>query len=389
MAALLAIPLLISVGTAIDYGNMVRIKGELQSALDAATMQIALDVSSGKTDSELETFGNNVMLANLDSYVGAGDNQPALTYNGLTTEADGAQAVSASAQYNYQLLIIGSVNPIASLSLPISVKSKVRWASAGEACVLALSGSASRAIDVTGSADIDMDGCLLVSKSSDEESIYVGGSASIHAECAEAAGTISATDGFTVDCTKTKEKSTTPADKFASYAAPSKPMSLSGNPTKKDTSLSPGRYKNLTLDGTKNLAAGTYYIEGSLSITGDVSGAGVLFFMADGDVKVNGNASLDLSGPTSGLYQGMVFVAAQDNDNPMTFNGTGTTNVDGIIYSAKGEVTFSGNNSTGSNCMRIVADTVTLTGNNDFSSDCQAVLGGNEVYATGQLYFSE
>lgn len=383
------LPLFMAVGTAVDYGNMVRIRSALQSALDAATMQIALEITSGKTDAQLETFGNEVLLANLDGNIGASDNQPELTYYGLTTDADGAQSVSAGVQYNYKLMIIGSVNPIDSLTLPVSAKSKVRWADAGEACVLALSTSASRAIDVSGSADIDMDGCLMVSKSTDDESIYVGGSAAMHAECVEAAGLVSATSGLTYDCDDAMEKHATPADKFASYSYPAKPMSLSSNPKKSDTTLSPGRYKNLSLDGTKTLAAGTYYIEGSLTIQGDVSGSGVLFFMEDGAVKVNGTASLDLSGPTSGDYQGMVFVAAQDNDSSMTFNGTGSTNVDGIIYSAKGQVSFSGNSSTGSNCMRIVADTVDLNGNNTFSSDCDLVLGDNEVYASGNLYFAE
>jgi Flp pilus assembly protein TadG len=389
ITAIAALPLLIAVGTAIDYGNMVRIRGALQSALDAATMQIALEVASGKTDAELETYGNQVLLANLDDFIGASGNEPELTYNGLTTDTDGAQAVSATVSYDYKLMIIGSVNPIDSLTMQIGTKSKVRWADSGEACVLALSTSAARAIDVSGSAAIDMDGCLLVSKSTDDESIYVGGSASIKADCAEAAGTINATAGLTMACSSAKEKYATPADKFAGYSYPPKPMSLSSDPSKSDTTLSPGRYKDLTLDGTKALAAGTYYIEGSLSIKGNISGSGVMFFMADGKVSVNGSASLDLSGPTSGTYQGMVFVSAQSNSNPMTFNGTGTTNIDGIIYSPKGNVTFSGNNSTTSNCMRVVASTVALTGDNDFKSDCQAILGDNEVYASGQLYFSE
>jgi hypothetical protein len=192
-----------------------------------------------------------------------------------------------------------------------------------------------------------------------------------------------------MDCTGAKEKYATPADKFASYSYPAKPMSLSSNPKKSDMSLAPGRYKNLSLDGTKTLDAGTYYIEGSLTIHGDISGSGVMFFMEDGAVTVNGSASLDLSGPTSGTYQGMVFAAAQDNYSAMTFNGTGNTNIDGIIYSPKGQVTFSGNNSATSNCMRVVADTVDLSGNNNFSSNCEMVLGGNEVFASGTPYFSE
>jgi len=389
ITALVAVPLFMAVGTAVDYGNMVRIRSTLQSALDAATMQIALEVNSGKSDAELQSFGDDVLLANLNGYIGANDNPPAFSYDGLSTASDGTQTVSASVSYNYKLMIIGSVHPIDSLTMSVSAKSKVRWGNGDKICVMALSGSASRALDITGSSSVDLDGCVLISKSTDSQSIYVGGSASVNAECAEAAGSISSSGGLSTDCSSNKEGAMTPTDKFASYAYPSKPMSLSSNPKKSDTTLSPGRYKNLSLDGTKTLAAGTYYIEGSLTIQGDISGSGVTFFMADGDVKVNGTASLDLSGPTSGTYEGMIFFAAQDNTSGMTFNGSGALNIDGIIYSPKGNVTFSGSNMTSANCMRIIADTVDLSGNSNMRSDCDTVLGDNEFYSVGQLYFAE
>lgn len=388
MSALLAVPMLLSVGTAIDYGNMVRIRGQLQSALDAASMQIARNVSSGMSDSELQTFGNQVFLANLDNYLANDSNPPVLTYGGFASETDGTEYITTSARYDYTLAIIGSVNPLSSLTMRIAVNARVSSAQGDPACVYALSPSASRALEVGGGSDINMSGCVVAANSNADDSIYVGGTSSLSADCAKTAGQVDATTGLKVSCDSVRENAWQSPDPFADIPEPSPPMALSSNPKKTDTTVSPGRYSNLLLDGTKTLEPGIYYIQGSLTIHGDISGTGVLIYMADGALTVNGNASLDLSASTSGTYAGMLFMAARNNTYTMTFNGSGTTDLDGFIYSAKGEVNYSGSNSTSSSCMRIVADTVAMSGSSNMKSDCSSELGGREARTSGELYFS-
>lgn len=388
MASILAVPLLISVGTVIDYGNMVRIQSQMQSALDAASMQIAKNVTSGMTDAELETFGNQVFLANLDSHLSGDANPPTLTYGGFSTDSDGTEYITADATYDYTLAIIGSVNPLSSLTMKIAVKAKVSSASGDPACVYALSNSAARALEVGGGSDINMSGCVVASDSNASDSIYVGGTSTISADCAKAVGQIDATSGLSVSCDSVRENAWNSPDPFSDIPEPSRPMALSSNPKNTDTTVSPGRYSDLKLDGTKTLEPGTYYIEGSLTIHGDISGTGVFIYMADGDLTINGNASLDLSAPTSGTYAGMLFMSARDNTNPMTFNGSGAAKLDGFIYSAKGDVTYSGSNTTDSTCLRIVADTIKMSGNANMKSDCSTELGGREAKTSGDLYFS-
>jgi len=398
-SAIAAIPLFLSVGMAVDYANMSRTRTDLQQALDAASMQIAFETASGKTDAELEAFGQQAMLANLDTSVATSDSPPQLHYYGIVTESDGSQVLSTAADYQYPLVIMGAFLPANSSTRTIAVKTKIKSAAGDPACVYALNHAAQRAVNVAGGANISMDGCVIASNSKDNESIYAGGSSNIHADCAQAVGQISTGTNMTVDCKSMRENAWTLDDPFEDIPAPSRPMALTSAPKKKDKTMDPGRYQNLTLDGTLKMNPGVYYIEGSLTIHGDISGSGVFIYMANGALTVNGNASLNLQAPTAsdiknypslGLdnYAGMLFMSAATNTNPMSFNGTGTTNLDGFIYSHAGEVDYSGNNGTTSTCLRIVADTIKLTGSTKMKSDCSLALGGREARTSGPFYFS-
>lgn len=389
IAGLLIIPIMLSVGMAVDFANMSRIRGQLQSALDVAAMQIAVNASSGMTDGELETFGNQVMLANLDGSIANSASPPALSYYGITTGADGSLTLSADADYDYTLLIMRSAITGGSDTKPISVLTQIKADQGDPACVYALSDSASRAINVSGSTSVDMDGCIIASNSNDNESIYVGGSGSIHADCAQAAGQINATAGLTVDCASMRENAWVSPDPFADVPEPVAPALLS-NPQTSDTTVQPGRYSNLSLDGTKTLQPGVYYVEGSLTIKGDISGSGVFIYMKDGGLTVNASASLHLDASTDpdDPYHGILFMNARDNTNVMKFNGNGVTELNGFIYSLSGEVDYAGNNSTTSTCLRIAANTVNITGNTGMKADCTAALAGREAKTMGPLYYS-
>ncbi len=389
-AGIMTIPLILAVGSAVDLTNMSRVRSELQSALDAASMQIAFYASSGMTNDELQAFGNQVLLANLGSSIATSASPPILYYHGLITEADGSQSMATSLTYSYKTLIMGAVAAKhgGSSGKTMSLGATVRARVGDPACVYALSGTASRAINVTGSTTITIDGCVVASNSTDPESLYVGGSASIHADCAQAAGGINATSGLTTDCTSNRENAWIAPDPFKDLPEPSAPA-LMTNPAKSDPTVAPGRYSNLSLDGTKTLDPGLYYIEGSLTIKGTITGSGVYFYMKNGGISVNATASIILDAPTSGTYAGMLFMSAPGNTSDMKFNGNGATELNGFIYSPSGHVEYSGNNSTASTCLRIVADTVKMTGNSDMKSDCTAELGGREALVAGPTYFSK
>ena len=380
---LLVVPVILAGGLALDSTNMNRIRADVQSALDAASMEIAVHLNSGLDDAELEELGATFFALSLGSA-----NPEAATFNylGMTADPDGTQSLSTSASYDYELLVPRSFDGGTSPEVDFSFQSGIRSRNGDLACVYALSHSAPRAIDASGATSVVMDGCVLASNSNAADSVYVGGSADISADCIQSSGGIDATGGLTVDCERNRLNAWRLPDPFASIPEPSQPLPLS-NPHKNDTTVEPGRYSNLSLDGTKVLQPGLYYVTGSLSIKGDISGTGVTIFMENGGITVNGNASISLSAPQEGTYAGILFMSSRTNTSAHLFNGNGATDLNGVLYFPAGPVTYLGNNATTTTCMRIVADTIVMSGSSNIRSDCTEELGGLEARVSGPLYF--
>jgi hypothetical protein len=390
MAAILAVPAMLAVGAAVDLTNLGRVRSDLQGALDAASMEIAVNLNSGHDDAGLRALGETFLRAHVDPDLRNDQGGPILTYYGLVTEEDGTQSISTSAKYTYKLQLprhfgYGGDSPVTKADLTVRAKVSSRIGDA--ACVYALSRTAPRAAEFGGSTKVTMDGCVIASNSSAPDSVYVGGSATLEADCIQSSGGISSTSGLTVDCAENRRNAWPVPDPLALLPEPVAPA-LFANPKQSETEVGPGRYIDLKLNGTKTLKPGLYYIEGSLSILGDVTGTGVTFFMKDGGVSVNGNASLQLSAPQSGDHAGILFMSARDNVSDNKFNGTGATDLDGFLYFPAGDLEYTGNNSTSSTCLRIAAATVKMSGSSMLKSDCSAELGGRQARVSGPLHFA-
>lgn len=386
MFGLLLVPILLAGGLALDTTNMNRMQTDIEAALDAAAMQIAVNLNSGLDHAGLEALGTEYFHSNLGS---ADPAASSFDFLGVTVDPDGSQSLSASASYNYDVLVPRSLgNDAESSEVDLSFVTGIRSRSGDLACVYALNHAAPRAIDASGSTSIIMDGCVLASNSNAADSIYVGGSADISADCIQSSGGIDATDGLTVDCEQIRLNAWRLPDPFRELIEPVPPPNWPDSPKKADLTVGPGRYSNLTLDGTKELDPGLYYIEGSLTIKGDISGTGVTIFMADGGITVNGDASLSLTAPAApDPYAGMLFMSARSNTSAHKFNGNGATDLNGVLYFPSSPVTYTGNNATTTTCMRIVADTIVMTGSSNIRSDCSEELGGREARVSGPLYY--
>jgi hypothetical protein len=380
------IPLLAAVGVAVDVTNMNRERMTVQSALDAASMEIAIKLNSGLSDDELEALGDRFFKANLALTTFSPDRMPSLVYHGLALREDGTQSLQTEASFSYRYLIPRSIGDGAS-SANIHVDSRISSNNGDTACVYALNRTAARAFETAGSTTVTMDGCVIASNSSAADAVYVGGDASLEADCIQSSGGIVATSGLVTDCEHNRLNAWRLPDPWGNLAHPVPPV-LYPNPKAQDLTVSPGRYRNLDLSGDKELEPGIYYIEGSLSVKGTVTGAGVTIFMADGGITVNGNGSLSLSAPQTGDYAGMLIMSARTNTSAHVFNGNGATDLNGVLYFPYGDLTYNGNNGTTSTCMRIVADTIKMSGNSKIKSDCTAELGGREARVAGPFYYS-
>ena len=381
---LLIIPIVLAGGMALDSTNINRIQADVQTALDAASMEIAVNLNSGLDDAGLEALGArffNLTLASADPEAAS------FSFHGMTTDPDGTQSLSTSATYDYELLVPRSFGDNNSPShLDFSFQSGIRSRNGDLACVYALNHTAPRAIDASGATAVVMDGCVLASNSNAADSVYVGGSADISADCIQSSGGIDATAGLTVDCDQIRLNAWRLPDPFAGIIEPAEPLLLA-NPAKSATTVAPARYSNLSLEGTKELQPGLYYVEGSLSIKGVITGTGVTIFMENGGITVNGSASISLSAPQEGPYAGILFMSSHSNTSAHLFNGNGATDLNGVLYFPSSEVTYLGNNATTTTCMRIVADTIVMSGSSNIRSDCTEELGGLEARVSGPLYY--
>jgi hypothetical protein len=384
---LMLVPLVVGVGLAVDYGNMTRERSRLQSALDAATIEMATNVMKDLNEVELAKRGLHVLRANLPIASQTDVDSVELISHGLAQHADGRMHLSAEARLDYRHMIPRPYFMSEPEATTLNVQSRVTAATGDLACVYALNHTAARAFQAGGNTTVEMEGCVIASNSSAADAVYVGGNGELAVECIQSSGGIDAGSGLTTRCATNREYAWRSPDPFEKLAEPLPPI-LRSNPKNRDTELEPGRYSNLRLQNDIHLKPGLYYIEGSLTIQGAVTGSGVTFFMKDGDIRTNGSAALSISAPATGEYAGMLFWSAPDNTSAHSFNGNGATDLDGVLYFPRGNLTFNGNHGTQATCLRIVADTVMMTGSSRMKSDCTAELGGREARIAGQLYLS-
>jgi hypothetical protein len=247
---------------------------------------------------------------------------------------------------------------------------------AANACVLALSTTMSHAARFSGSADLNLVGCTVMSNSMASDSVRVQGSAKLTTDCIIAVGNVSLTSGATMtECPGAITNAPPAADPFADVPVPS-----SAGPTYTSTSgavLQPGHYTNgMNLSGTKTLSPGVYVVSGGnfrINANANISGSGVtIYFTAGTSVNINGTATVNLSAPTSGTYSGMLFFGDRSATDSVTLNGTADSILTGAIYFANQDINYLGNFSGNGGCTQVVGKTVEWTGNTTINQDCTA-----------------
>jgi hypothetical protein len=107
-------------------------------------------------------------------------------------------------------------------------------------------------------------------------------------------------------------------------------------------------YNGLSMTGSGSLTMnpGTYIIDGAMSMTGSgaISGSGVTIYLAppSGSLSLTGSGALNLTAPTSGTYNGILFFEDPSDTNAMTITGSGSSDVEGIFYAPAASMTLTG-----------------------------------------------
>ncbi len=367
----LLVPSLAFLGMAIDYSRSFGVRTEMQGALDATALAVA--ASTNLTKSKRVEFGQKTFAAIWSNKASTSAPTPNISINYDTTP--GEDTVTVSAVKSVETVILGIMKidqiDVGATSTAVTIK-------ASPICLLSLSKTAERAIDISGGAGLASVGCAVQANSSDEDAIYASGSSSAMAEQFCAVG------GY-------EGNNFTPKPKTCGYVEdPYKDMfapNTSGcdyNNTqikKQDgpTILSSGVYCggiDVQTQGEVVFNAGLYVIKnGALTFASGskVTGSGVTFYFTGTKTRLNviSSATVDLTAPTGGTYEGFIFI--QDPlSNPGQFTGKqneiqggGSIKIVGTIYFPTQPITISGNGAFGINSpmMPIIADTITVTGN--------------------------
>jgi hypothetical protein len=285
----------------------------------------------------------------------------------------------------------------------LAARAVVRLDKGSQACVLALSRTASAAVKVAGSTEVTLKGCDVASNSVAPDAFNMDGAGRLESDCVYTVGGAVTTANLTLNtCGAPKENSTLTADPYAALAEPD----ITGSCRSKNvdsTTPSPMesrpdglqfmRFCNgLDVKGTVTFSPGLYIIENgdfTVNAGAELSGTGVTFYLANGAaLKLNGHAKVNLTAPTSGPYAGLLFFGERDSTVEINqVNGSSGSTFDGAIYFPSSTIEYSGKTSL-TGCTQIIGDQIVFTGNSEVVSECQAA-GTRPIVTNQSIAFAE
>ena len=373
LLAICVVPLLVSVGAAVDYSRGSADKAAMQAALDSTALAIVRAVAQNTSVPDAQTMFDTLLTKNE-------------VRNVVVSSSTNTTSQGTTASLTAHGVIMTTFMSVAGISqLALGVKSTAVTQSRTDGCVLALSKTASPAASLGGSTTVGLSNCTLYSNSNADTSVSVSGSASLTADMIGAVGGVSAsssrvtlTDGIGTHLAPI-------LDPYASVQVPSFSGCAQNNlKVKSNITIDPGVYCNgitINAGATLTLNPGIYFLDrGSLNINGGGSlvGTGVtlIFTSSTGTnyatASINGNATVNLTAPNSGPTAGLVVFL--DRNAPVgtsiTLNGGSTQTLGGAIYAPTGAVSYSGGAATSASCTQIIGDTVTFTGNSGVAINC-------------------
>ena len=170
-------------------------------------------------------------------------------------------------------------------------------------------------------------------------------------------------------------------DPYANVPPPD-PNAMTVQSTKKlqhssanNITLKPGVYIggiSVTGKGTVTLQPGVYYMEGggfSTSAQSSLAGSGVMIYNAPQSTsdKINiSGGSVNLTAPTTGPYQGILFWEDRNSTVEMDVSGNGSSSMIGLFYAASANLKVTGNGGQDVLGSQYISYDLTIQGNGGF-----------------------
>ncbi|MFA6220375.1 MAG: pilus assembly protein TadG-related protein [Erythrobacter sp.] len=373
------IPLIGTVGLAVDGAQWISWRRDLRSAADTAAIAGAQAMRDG---TDVTTAVNKVLGYNA---------QRSYTVEAIETPpTSGTYAGNA----NMVRVILSVQQSLPFSSLFLRTAPKIQVISVAEAstevanCMIALDRSGT-GISITGSATVNMN-CGLASNSNFDAT----SAGSITAGALSAVGTVSEGNSISSD-TAVNNGIAAAEDPYSSLdTQPNQTCNNRRTYSGAGNTATPGCYSGIQIqaNATLTLAPGTYYIgERGLSVGGNATliGNGVTLIFTNTDSPFNasrigsfssqGTSSVQLTSPSSGAYEGILMIQdsriTPTNANRMILTGNGSSQYDGSIYAPTNKVVFTGNSTMITDCLQIISLYIEFGGNTSVSNTCPAGRG--------------
>ena len=418
--ALLAIPVLLAVGAAIDLGRIATTRQTLQDVADAAVLAGASAQSVAGSEAQKETQRAKITSNYLTQSLARASGMK-LSGSPIVTADNSSVSVVVTASVPGSLMSVvnasrddagigeGSGDAASSgarLAYDVQVTAKAKWTvGSNYICMLALNPSNADALSVTGTADVTAANCAVEVNSASATALHQSGSSTVTAAAISVKGNYSGGNLSPTPKTGADSYPDPLAVQFASDYA----TAMAAGTTRCSgrnastwsagtTSLSPGIYSGgwkVTHNVNLELQPGTYFLkDGPLQIMngGTVTGTGVTIVLTGDssailDVQAQGN--LTLKAPAGGPFAGIALaqhpatMPAANKGNSVI--GGGQIDITGIAYFPSQDFYVTGNGRSVSNIsttakqFAIIAGTITLRGNGQLN------IGGAADFAAAGL----
>lgn len=350
------------VALATDAGVMFHAKREAQMAADAAAIAGAQQLNFGDVTSAAQTDATrNGFTDGSDGVTVQVENPP---LNGPSAgNANYVEVTVSKAQPTYFMRLFGVK------SLTVAARG-VATALPENNCFHALTPTGV-GIDVVGTANIQSPKCVFYANSTSTDGIKIAGNSTLNAAGESVVGNYAIDGNPSVAVTPQSGALPIP-DPLAYLKAPT--ISGCGSAHKTST-LSPGCYNGLSITkGTVSLDPGVYVINGALKLTGQATLTGTdvtIYLTSAGSVSVEGQATLDLTAPTSGTYNGILFYQDAGNSSTAKFAGGSDSTLTGILYFPDAQVELVGGTSSSSS-VSVIASSMKFAGNDSMNNYADA-----------------
>ena len=258
-------------------------------------------------------------------------------------------------------------------------------------CVIALNPNASGALRTTGTTNVTTGCGVFVNSNNASDALSMVGGSIINTTGSARTEVVGQWNGggFVQVNGVTSTPLTgrpTMGDPMLDMPTPSVPTAMKSVPNMNshdDVTIDPGYYPggiSLGSQQTLRLNPGLYYIENGVSLGGQTSmigTTGVTLFIKSGVVNMTGGATVSLTAPSSGTYQGILFFQDRNNHSAATLVGGTTQQMNGALYFPGASLTYTGGSSTVATATSLIADTLTLVGNSNIAAAASTLYTGN------------